>query len=162
MDMQYQGFWIRDWRVEDRDTAYTVIQTALAEYGLRPEPEGTDRDARYVEQYYWQTGGEFWVVEREGILVGTGGYYPLQREVGMAEIRKMYLAKSARGQGLGKVLLRQLESAIATQGYTQIWIETASVLKEAVALYESFGYQPATGVETLRCDRVYRKAIAPD
>jgi putative acetyltransferase len=31
------------------------------------------------------------------------------------------------------------------------------VLAEAVKLYESNGYQPATGVETTRCDRVYKK-----
>jgi putative acetyltransferase len=30
-----------------------------------------------------------------------------------------------------------------------------------VQLYERSGYQPATGVETDRCDLVYAKAIAP-
>jgi putative acetyltransferase len=28
-----------------------------------------------------------------------------------------------------------------------------------VKLYENSGYQPATGVETKRCDRVYVKSI---
>jgi putative acetyltransferase len=60
---------------------------------------------------------------------------------------------------LGKYLLQQLEKAIADRGFPEIWIETASVLKEAVQLYERNGYQPATGVETKRCDRVYVKLI---
>ncbi len=71
----------------------------------------------------------------------------------------MYLSTQARGQGLGKYLLEELERSILAHGYQEIWIETASVLTAAVKLYEANGYQPATGVETARCDRVYRKDL---
>ncbi|MFM7372907.1 MAG: GNAT family N-acetyltransferase, partial [Sphaerospermopsis kisseleviana] len=72
---------------------------------------------------------------------------------------KMYLLPEIRGLGLGKYLLQQLELTIENRGFKQIWIETASVLKEAVQLYENNGYIPATGVETKRCDRVYVKYL---
>lgn len=71
----------------------------------------------------------------------------------------MYLSPIARGQGLGRHLLTALEAAITRQGHTEIWIETASVLKEAVQLYETSGYLPASGLETSRCDRIYKKAL---
>jgi putative acetyltransferase len=58
-----------------------------------------------------------------------------------------------------KRLLQELEAANASGGFQQIWIETVSVLSEAVKLYESNGYQKATGVETARCDRVYVKLL---
>ncbi|MEO8893264.1 MAG: GNAT family N-acetyltransferase, partial [Coleofasciculaceae cyanobacterium] len=76
------------------------------------------------------------------------------------EIRKMYILPTARGKGLGRYLLQELEKASALRGFQTIWIETASVLKEAVKLYESSGYQAATGVETDRCDRVYVKYLS--
>ncbi|MFB2838814.1 hypothetical protein [Floridanema evergladense] len=38
-------------------------------------------------------------------------------------------------------------------------IQVEDVLKEAVKLYESSGYQPASGVETPRCDRIYVKYL---
>jgi putative acetyltransferase len=60
---------------------------------------------------------------------------------------------------LGKYLLQQLEEVITSRNYREIWIETASILTEAVKLYESNGYIPATGVETARCDRVYVKKL---
>jgi putative acetyltransferase len=72
----------------------------------------------------------------------------------------MYLLPTVRGQGLGRFLLEQLEAAIAARGFAQIWIETASVLTEAVKLYESSDYEPATGVETVRCDRLYVKVLS--
>ncbi len=71
----------------------------------------------------------------------------------------MYLLPASRGQGLGRFLLGALEQAIARHGFQEIWVETASVLAEAVRLYENSGYLPATGVETARCDRVYVKYL---
>lgn len=157
--MLYRDFVIRDWQPTDRASAAALIRAVLAEYGLGWEPEGADRDVLAVEGCYQAIGGEFWVVEQQGKLVGTGAYYPLQRGQNAVEIRKMYLLPEARGQGLGRFLLQTLEAAIAARHFKQIWIETASVLVAAVKLYESSGYQPATGVETERCDRVYLKVL---
>ena len=159
MDRCFRTFQIRFWQPSDRAAAAEVIRVALQEYGLGWEPEGADRDVLEVEADYLQKDGEFWVVEQDRQIVGTSAYYPIERGERAVEIRKMYLSRAVRGQGLGKFLLQELERAIAVRGYRQIWIETASVLAEAVQLYESSGYLPATGVETARCDRVYLKQL---
>lgn len=159
MQALYKDFLIRDWVVSDRAPAAEIIRSVLTEYGLGWEPEGADRDVLQAETCYQAVGGEFWVIEQHGTLLGTGAYYPIQRGQNAVEIRKMYLLPEARGQGLGRFLLEALESTIATRNFEQIWIETASVLAEAVKLYESSGYKAATGVETERCDRVYLKVL---
>jgi putative acetyltransferase len=147
--------------------AAAVIKNALAEYGLGWEPDGADRDVIDVEQYYLDRGGEFWVIEDSGTIVGTSAYYPCiiepsaleDRGTKAVEIRKMYLHSKTRGQGLGKYLLGQLERSIFDRGYREIRIETASVLVAAVKLYESSGYRSIPDVETSRCDRAYVKFI---
>ncbi len=159
MKTSYKDFLIRSWEPRDREAAAAIIRDVLAEYGLGWEPTGADRDVLEVEASYTNVGGEFWVIEQQGQLVGTAAYYPVERGENAVEIRKMYLSLEVRGKGLGKYLLQQLEKAIANRGFQEIWIETASALKEAVKLYENSGYQPATGVETKRCDRVYVKSI---
>jgi len=159
MRQHYKNFLIRDWQPGDRDVAAEVIHSVLAEYGLAWEPQGADQDVLNVEPYYLEQNGEFWVVEHQGKVVGTGAYYPIQRGHNAVEIRKMYLKPEVRSQGVGRFLLNQLEMAIATRGFGEIWVETASALKEAVILYETSGYKPATGVETARCDRVYVKRV---
>jgi putative acetyltransferase len=155
----YREYVIRTWTPQDRQAAITLIGTVLQEYGLSCEPDHTDRDALDVETHYWQTGGAFWVIERDQTLVGTAGYYPVPRGEGAVEIRKMYLLPQVRGQGLGRYLLKSLENEIWQRGFQHIWIETASVLKAACSLYESADYLPATGVETPRCDRIYVKKL---
>ena len=162
MHQNFKNFLIRDWAVGDRAAAADVVKTVLAEYGLGWEVGDcgcSDRDAVEVEKYYWQSGGEFWVVERAGEIVGTGGYLPIERGEKAVEIRKMYLLPAARGQGLGRHLLSELEQAAAAKGFGEVWVETATALVEAVKLYERNGYLPKSGVETERCDKVYSKSL---
>ncbi|WP_443029024.1 GNAT family N-acetyltransferase [Spirulina sp. CS-785/01] len=159
MHLDYQGFTIRDWQGCDRISASRVISQVLQEYGLPWQPETADRDVVAVEEYYVQTGGEFWVIEQQGKVVGTAAYYPIERGQKAVEIRKMYCLPEVRGKGLGRFILGQLERVIKARGYREIWVETASVLKEAVRLYEKAGYVPATGVETARCDLIYKKVL---
>ncbi|MGD1698946.1 GNAT family N-acetyltransferase [Dapis sp. BLCC M229] len=161
MKKYYREFLIRNWQPNDRKIAANIIGYVLAEYNLNWEPEGADRDVLEVEKFYQNIGGEFWVIERQGKILGTSAYYPIERGNKAVEIRKMYLLPEIRGQGLGKFLLKELENRIAERKFQEIWIETATVLQEAVKLYESNGYQLTTGVETKRCDRVYKKVLDP-
>lgn len=159
MNKVYRDFIIRDWQKSDRTPVANIVASVLTEYQLLWEPETTDRDAIEVETCYTQTGGEFWVIEKQGKIVGTAAYYPSNRAEKAVEIRKMYLLPEARGQGLGKFLLQELEKAIASRGFHYIWIETSSQLKEAVKMYEKSGYLPSLGTEIQRCDRVYMKKL---
>ncbi len=162
MEVQFRDFLIRDWTASDRDAAAGVVKTVLEEYGLGWEVSCagcSDQDVVEVEKYYQQAGGEFWVVEHQGQILGTGGYYPISRGNNAVEIRKMYLIPAARGYGLGRFLLAQLEQAAAKNGFEEAWVETATVLKEAVALYERNAYRPMSGVDTERCDKVYCKVL---
>ncbi len=163
MKATHQNYIIRSWESRDREIAANLIRDVLKEYGLPWQPEEADRDVIAIEDCYLVPGGEFWVIEEDNTIVGTGAYYPIERGDRAVEIRKMYLSPKVRGKGLGKFLLQALETAIQQRGFHEIWIETASVLKEAVQLYEKSGYHPATGVETARCDRVYvKRLIAPE
>ena len=162
MHQQYRQFLIRDWEPRDRHAAADLIGSVLAEHGLGWEPDATDRDVMDVEGCYHSTGGEFWVVETGDRVVGTAAYYPVKHGENAVELRKMYLLPEARGHGLGRYLLSAAEAEIAAKGFSQIWLETATVLKAACQLYERNGYQPPTdkmGPDAQRCDRVYVKYL---
>lgn len=159
MNKNYRGFLIRNWQEKDRYLAAEIIKTVLLEYGLPWQPESADLDVIEIEKCYLEKSGEFWVIEQNNRLVGTAAYYPISRGNKAVEIRKMYLLPNVRKQGLGQYLLEELEQEIISKGFKDIWIETASILKEAVILYEKNGYLPASGVETKRCDLVYCKVI---
>lgn len=57
-----------------------------------------------------------------------------------AEVKRMWVAESARGLGLGRRLLTELESRAANHGAFRIRLETNRSLDEAISLYRSAGY----------------------
>jgi DNA-binding MarR family transcriptional regulator/GNAT superfamily N-acetyltransferase len=57
-----------------------------------------------------------------------------------AELKRMWIAESARGLGVGRRLLSELERLAATHGARVVRLETNGTLTEAIALYRSAGY----------------------
>jgi DNA-binding MarR family transcriptional regulator len=56
-------------------------------------------------------------------------------------IKRMWVAPSARGLGLGRRLLGELEARAAATGAPVVQLETNAALGEAIALYRSAGYR---------------------
>jgi DNA-binding MarR family transcriptional regulator/GNAT superfamily N-acetyltransferase len=60
---------------------------------------------------------------------------------GPADIKRMWVAPSARGLGLGRRLLSELESQAAARGVRVVRLETNRSLAEAISLYLNSGYR---------------------
>jgi len=71
--------------------------------------------------------------------VGCGAFRPL--EPGVAEVKRMFVLPEARGVGVGRKILQQLESAAAEMGYKSLRLETGLRQPEAIRLYDSAGYR---------------------
>ena len=139
---------------EDGERVRALVFGVLGEYGLEPDPRGTDRDLDDIEAHYTKRGGVFELIEdAQGNLLGTVGLYPLTAET--VELRKMYFSRMLRGRGVGRQTLQRMIEKARAAGFKKIYLETASVLREAVALYEKFGFQPTEEKHTPRCDAAY-------
>jgi GNAT superfamily N-acetyltransferase len=56
------------------------------------------------------------------------------------ELKRMWVAESARGLGIGRRLLGELESRAAEHGAGTVRLETNKSLIEAISMYRSAGY----------------------
>jgi GNAT superfamily N-acetyltransferase len=131
----------------------------LTDFGLEADVDGTDRDLFDIEANYLRRGGVFEVIENtQGSIVGTIGLYPLDDET--IELRKMYFASEVRGSGLGQILLQKMIEKAKNLGYLRVYLETASVLKQAVHIYEKAGFMPIAEKHTPRCDQAYILELA--
>jgi DNA-binding MarR family transcriptional regulator/GNAT superfamily N-acetyltransferase len=82
--------------------------------------------------------GGFVIAYLRGEAVGCGA---IKHQPGnVTDIKRMWLAESVRGLGLGRHLLAHLEELARGHGSNEAHIETSDVLPEAIALYRSAGY----------------------
>lgn len=140
---------------KDCESIARLVYGVLKEYGLKPDPACTDADIKDVESSYFEQGGTFLVLEVEGgSIIGVYGLYPMDEQT--CELRKMYLDKAHRGKGLGKFLLEDALSRARQLGFERMILETASVLKEAIGLYKSYGFVEYNPQHmSSRCDQAY-------
>ncbi|MFI1397462.1 GNAT family N-acetyltransferase [Streptomyces sp. NPDC020681] len=87
--------------------------------------------------------------DKQGRPVATGGWRSHERndegyEDGDAELKRMYVIPEARGLGLARRMLAALEDDARAAGRTRMVLETGTAQPEAIELYTSSGYTPAT------------------
>jgi GNAT superfamily N-acetyltransferase len=90
--------------------------------------------------------GAFLMALAEELPLACGAVRML--DSGTAEVKRMYVAPSARGRGLGRRMLEALEAEARRLGAGRLVLETGPRQPEALALYESAGFStiPAFGV----------------
>ncbi|MCA9643757.1 MAG: GNAT family N-acetyltransferase [Polyangiaceae bacterium] len=137
-------FEIRPCRADDDPDIAGIIRRVMPEYGAEgPGYAINDPEVDHMSQAYRGKRAAYYVVTREGRVVGGGGFAPLAGGEGKTcELRKMYFLPEARGHGVGRQLLvRVLEQAKAA-GFTHCYLETLEHMTRARALYRSLGFQP--------------------
>ena len=145
---------VRPARNADAPRVRELVFSVLRDYGLKPDPGSTDADLDDIEAAYLVRGGCFYVLEIDGEILGSAGLYPV--DAATCELRKMYLHPLARGRGAGKYLLDLLLSDAKRLGFSRAILETASVLREAIALYKRYGFREyAPEHLSPRCDQAY-------
>jgi putative acetyltransferase len=79
----------------------------------------------------------FFVARRDGAPLACGA---LRVAAGYGEVKRMYVAPAARGQGLGRAILATIEGEAVREGLAVVRLETGARQPEALALYRSAGY----------------------
>jgi DNA-binding MarR family transcriptional regulator/GNAT superfamily N-acetyltransferase len=102
--------------------------------------------------------GQFFVAYLHGQAIGCGAVK--HHADAPAEIKRMWIAPAARGLGLGRRLLQELEACALAGGARVARIETSAVLTEALALYQSadWGEVPAFNDEPF-ADHWFEKTL---
>ena len=77
------------------------------------------------------------VRDSAGLAVGTGA---VAFNDGWAELKRMWVVPAARGRGLSKAILADLESRALAAGIRLVRLETGVENREALALYERSGF----------------------
>ena len=57
-----------------------------------------------------------------------------------AEVKRMFVPKEYRGQGIGGIVLKELESWAAELNFSDLILETGKAQPEAIRLYGKSGY----------------------
>jgi putative acetyltransferase len=154
-------FLIRPITARDNPAMAAIIRRVMPEFGA-DGPGFAIHDAEVDGMYeaYAQPRCAYFVVERDGAVIGGGGVAPLQNAgQDVCELRKMYFLPEARGIGAGTAMMQCCLDVARAQGFRRCYLETLTGMDAAQSLYKRSGFTPLCapmgGTGHFSCDRFF-------
>ena len=125
--------------------AQAIVREALSDHGLELLLDTSDKDLRDLEANYDARGGAFELIYTSASdePIGVLGWRP--GEGGTLELKKVYLRRTARGLGIGRIAVKRVIDKARSLGLQAVVLETANMMTDAIRLYTSFGFRPVSG-----------------
>ena len=134
---------LRPIRPEDDPEVAAIIREVMPEFGAVGQGFAIqDPEVDFMSRAYAGTRAIYFVLERDGRVVGGGGIGPLAGAADdVCELRKMYFRREARGGGMGEALLRRCIEEARSRGYRTMYLETLTGMDAAQKLYSKLGFR---------------------
>lgn len=128
---------------EDNLAVAKVIRRVLIEHNV-PKVGTAYADASLdcMFETYSVVNAAYFVVEKEGKLIGGAGIAPLENgPEDTCELQKMYFLTEARGLGLGSKMMETCLAAAKSFGFKKCYLETMPYMEAAQKLYKKSGFE---------------------
>ena len=158
-------FLIRPIQPADDAAMAAIIRAVMPEFGADgPGFAINDAEVDTMTASYAQPRSSYFVVERDGVVIGGGGVAPLQNgEADVCELRKMYFLPAARGIGAGRAMMQRCLDTARAHGFKRCYLETLTGMDAAQALYKRSGFTPLCapmgGTGHFSCDRFFIREL---
>ena len=137
------NYTIREITPDDNSAVASLIRTNLKKFDLDiPGTVYFDSVTDNLCEFYcgFDGRGYYVLADENNSVVGAIGFAEFPLFDDCAELQKLYLADSVKGQGLGYDLIRFVEDRMRENGYKASYLETHYNLQAAIHIYEKSGY----------------------
>ena len=135
-------FFIRPIETRDDKAVAAIIRSVMPEFGAVGDGFAiNDPEVNWMSRAYSTGRSTYFVVERNGRVVGGGGIGPLKGgEEDVCELRKMYFLRELRGLGAGAALMVQCLETARSYDFRRCYLETLCGMDAAIRLYKRSGF----------------------
>ncbi len=131
---------IRPYLPEDGPGVIDTVMTSYNTLGYTMDFSEFDSDLASIPSVYQDSGGEFWVLEEDGLVAGCVG---VTRETAeRCELHRLYLLPSRRGKGSGRALIETVISWCRENGCGELCLWSDIKFEAAREVYTRCGFTP--------------------
>lgn len=118
------------------DTSDSTVPIPLAQAD-RPPPDFPD--LADINGHFIKAGGDFFVAETDGHLVGIAGFRA--NDHGQAQVLRVRVHPAMRRKHVGAQLMQAVEQRATTLGFKETFLDTTTDQPLAMAFYLALGYR---------------------
>lgn len=132
-------------KIEKRDNQQVAALIRAVFDEMNIPKVGTAYEDAYLDlmfEEYSKPRSVYFVLEKEGKLVGSAGVAQLENEAeSICELQKMYFLPETRGLGLGNEMMNICLQAARDFGFENCYLETMPFMHGAQKLYKKSGFE---------------------
>lgn len=132
-------------KIEKRDNQQVAALIRAVFDEMNIPKVGTAYEDAYLDlmfEEYSKPRSVYFVLEKEGKLVGSAGVAQLENEAeSICELQKMYFLPEIRGLGLGNEMMNICLQAARDFGFENCYLETMPFMHGAQKLYKKSGFE---------------------
>ncbi|NRD75221.1 GNAT family N-acetyltransferase [Shewanella sp. VB17] len=141
-----------DWAIY-RDLRLMSLQDSPDSFGSRFEQESLFSRDEWVTRLNPDNRAKYalpLIAELNGVAIGLAWGLLHNPQDKTAHIYQMWVSPDVRGQGVGSLLLKNIIAWAKDSDLDYISLAVTTINKQAVKLYESYGFEPYGPLEKLR------------
>ncbi len=132
---------------KDNPRIAEVIRKVLEDFGVpKVGTAYADKALDCMFETYQKPRTAYFVVKRDGIILGGAGIAPLDNYEGnICELQKMYFLPEARGVGIGAQMMEFCIAKAREFKFEKVYLETMGNMVQAQKLYKKSGFEYLDG-----------------
>ena len=131
---------VRPYLPEDHPGVIHAVMASYDTLGYTMDFGEFDRDLASIPSTYQDGGGQFWILEDEGLVAGCVGV--TREDAERCELHRLYLLPSHRGRGFGRKLIETVVSWCRENGCREIFLWSDLKFEAAREVYIRCGFSP--------------------
>jgi putative acetyltransferase len=133
----------------DSDRLIALIEDAWSPYpGTVLDVDGEMPELRRPASHWQSRGGELWIAESKGALIGSIAFDPI-RDGAAIELHCMYVDRAAHGRGVAQTLYAKALVFAKMREISTLELWTDTRFHRGHAFYEKLGFQRTAGIREL-------------
>ena len=124
---------------EDFELAKKLMKAYATDIGVDLTFQDFESELEKVSTLYANPEGAFVIAYHNSKPVGCFGIRKIDSEI--CELKRMYLSKDVRGQGLGEKLLKEAIRMAVILKYDRMRLDTLPSMNSAIHLYQKLGFK---------------------
>ncbi len=121
------------------DFLRTDVDTSVDDLDDVPPLAGYRDELASLPGKYGPPDGRLLLAQHEAEIAGCVAFYKLRD--GVCEVKRLWVRPQFRGKKISRALVEALIEEARKIGYTAMVLSTVDVLKEAISLYQSLGFE---------------------
>ena len=121
------------------DFLRTDVDTSVDDLDDVPPVAGYREELARLPGKYGPPDGRLLLAAYEGETAGCAAFYKLSD--GVCEVKRLWVRPKFRGKKISRMLVETLIEDACKLGYLTMMLSTVDVLKEAISLYRSLGFE---------------------